>query len=303
MVYIDSINDKKDFLFYFPNKKFYLFYKIFSKIKILKYEEKEIIILPNLKNSTLVKLERILNQKNSQNICVSEKLKENEDFMNFIISKNRNVLDKKFLFLCLTDKILNYIEEKEENEIINQEIAILCPNFSKKIAEILVELCKKYKKINLVTKKAKEFIPISKHLLEEYGIDIGIKYNERQSLKKADIILNYGFSEKVINKFVINRNAIIINFKDNISLKNKNFDGIIVNSYKIYFPYDYFEYLVKFQRFAMEDLYESFLYNTTQYKNILDKIEKDKLKIRYLIGVRGRIEESEFKNIKICVKP
>ena len=48
--------------------------------------------------------------------------------------------------------------------------------------------------------------------------------------------------------------------------------------------------------------YESFVYSKTSLENILEKIEKDKLEIQYLIGVRGKIKKQEYLKVKTEIK-
>ena len=50
-----------------------------------------------------------------------------------------------------------------------------------------MELRKKEYMPRLIDKKIEEY------LYTEYGIDINVNYNERQSLKNVDIILNFNF--------------------------------------------------------------------------------------------------------------
>ena len=67
-------------------------------------------------------------------------------------------------------------------------------------------------------------------------------------------------------------------------------------------PTAYIDYMVPFQKFPVNILYESFIYSKTSLENILEKIEKDKLEIQYLIGVRGKIKKQEYLKVKTEVK-
>jgi hypothetical protein len=305
MIYIDLISKKEDFKFYFHNENNnfimevkYFFTKIFSKINTIDYEEKTIILIPNLKSKTLKKLCKTMLKFNSKNVCLSKDLKDNNLIENFLIEQGKNILDGRWLFSYIVDKVLNYIEENERFSLCNQEISILTNEIDEKIASWIFNLAIKYKKVNLITKEPKIFETITSNLLSEYGIDLNISYNERKSLKTSNIILNFNFSEQDIKRFLINRKSIIINFERDIDIKAKGFNGIVINFYKIHLPYSYFEHVEKFQKFQTEILCESFLYKNTNFNNIKKDIQNSKLKIHYLTGIRGRIDDTEFRKMK-----
>jgi hypothetical protein len=305
MIYIDLIANKEDFKFYFHNENNnfvmevkYFFTKIFSKINIIDYEEKTIILITNLKSKTLNRLAKSMLQFNSKNVCLSKALKDNKLIENFLIEQEKNILDGRWLFSCIVDKVLNYIEEKENFSLCNQEISILTNEIDEKIASWIFNLAIKYKKVNLVTDEPKIFENIASKLFSEYGIDLNISYNERKSLKTSNIILNFNFSEQAIKKFLINRKSIIINFERDIKVDSKGFNGIVINFYKIHLPYLYFEQIEKFKNFQPEILYESFVYKNTNFNNIKGNIQNDNLKIHYLTGIRGRINDVEFEKMK-----
>jgi hypothetical protein len=305
MIYIDLIGNKEDYKFYFHNKNNefimevkYFFDKTFSKINIINFDDKIIILIPNLKSKTLKKLRKALLQFNSKNICLSKALQNNKLLENFLIEQGKNILDGRWLFSCIVDKVLSFIEEKEKYPLYNQEISILTNEIDEKIANWILDLAIKYKKVNLITKEPKIFRTITAKLLDEYGIDLNISYNERKSLKSSNIILNFNFSEQAINKFAINRKSIIVNFEREIKVDSKGFNGIVINSYKIHLPYSYFEYIEKFQKFSAEFLYESFIYKNTSFKNIKEQIQNDNFEIHHLIGIRGEIPNIEFERMK-----
>lgn len=123
---------------------------------------------------------------------------------------------------------------------------------------------------------------------------IAVSNNKKKSLQKAEIIINFDLKQDEISKYQINRNAMIINLSDNIMKMEKSFNGIVINSMQIadinYKIRDYylFEYI---------DLYESYIFEEKRLERVLDKIEKDNIIIKGLLGERGKIQNMEYTKI------
>lgn len=106
-----------------------LFLKIkrcFNVINIEKKENKTFYILPIFKNNKISKyrLKKFANKVNflmetegTTTAVLSECLYNNQLFKNFLYSKNINILDGKFLFKCLTYKIIEYIFKVKNKEM------------------------------------------------------------------------------------------------------------------------------------------------------------------------------------------
>lgn len=301
MVYIDILKKTEDLSFYIPKsyikllgKPIFFLLRFTNKILQIQIEEKTILLLPNSNAKSYEKLNRKLLQNNSKTVCLSKNLEENTDLIDFLNEKNKDILDERWLFSCLTEKVLEYIVNQTESNIREQKIAILTNEFDEKISEWIIKIAQKCKQLELVTKEPIKFKKIEEYLYTEYGIDINVNYNERQSLKNVDIILNFNFIEDEINQFSIARKAIIVNFEKNIDMKRKSFNGININGYQIHMPTNYFNYVIPFQKFSINRLYESFLYKKTSLDNILEQIEKDDVSIHYLVGTRGKIKKQEY---------
>ena len=69
----------------------------------------------------------------------------------------------------------------------------------------------------------------------------------------------------------------------------KGFEGINANSYII-------KQVDVLQEFNYNEIYESYIINN-QINEIRRKIENDRVKITYLIGKNGIIDNSEYKNL------
>ena len=305
MVYIDFLENEEELSFYslrkywkIVNKVRLMYYKVFRKVISTSLEDKTVVLLPKLDSRSFKKLEQKLLQMNSKTVCLSKKLEKNDILKNFLNEKNKDILDGKWLFSYLVEHILAYIEKQTEENILEQEIAILTNEIDEKIAGWIIKLACKYKRIELITKEPLKFKKLEEHLYNEYGIELNITYNERKSLKNAGIVLNFNFVEEALNKFSISKNAIIINFEQEIAIENRSFNGIIVNGYHIHLPTNYFKYVIPFQKFSSNLIYESLIYKKTNFNNVLKQISDDNVELHYLIGIRGKIKNQEFKRRK-----
>lgn len=143
---------------------------------------------------------------------------------------------------------------------------------------------KQYKRVNIVTNHIEKFKKIEKQILEDEGVMITVTNNKKKSLSKSKIILNVDFPTELINKYQIYDEAIIINLKGNVKINKKRFNGININEYEIDFKRkSEFDHEIK-KKYKLSEIYEVDFYKKTTYKNIIDKLEKDKVRIVSLKG-------------------
>lgn len=92
--------------------------KILNIIRVEDNGSNKMYYLPMFKDSKLseYRIKRITNKINSllekdgvNNVALSEYLDNNQLFKNHLYSKNINILNGRFLFKCLTYKIIEYI--------------------------------------------------------------------------------------------------------------------------------------------------------------------------------------------------
>ncbi len=266
--------------------------KIFNLIELV--DDK--IILPvcdkekidDKKGIILVKkVKKILEKTNCRTIILSKYLKKQENFVDLINMYKINVIDGRWLFLVLLDKILDYIiaKRKLEKKQINVSIMVK-QNTCDYVVENIKKISKIYKSINIVTPNIEKFKKLEEEIFEENGVIITISNNKRKSLKRADIIINIDFSEEELNKYNIPDEAIIVNIDGNIEINKKRFNGLNINDYEISFEkFDEFDY-EKDKLYWKKDLYEASIYKKQPYQYIERKINKDKVKIVELIGKR-----------------
>ncbi len=144
------------------------------------------------------------------------------------------------------------------------------------------------KRVNIVTNHINKFKKMEEYLYNESGIILNISNNKYKSLLNSELIINMDFPQELINKYEIYDKAVIVNILNRVEIKTKRFNGINVTYYSIYMPKKY-----KMNGFDNQIVYESEIYKYA-YKQARNCIIKDKIKIRKLIGINGKITEGEF---------
>ncbi len=296
MLYVKLENaiEKEESKFKILNNIFYKLKYKFVNLKEENIESGQLLVLPNLEKYTYDKLSRYLTVKGITNICISEELMKNKNFIEFLEGKNIKILDGKWLFKHMSFDIVKYICDFKKEKISFQEVSILSNNIDRILKQIIFELAKEVKVLNLITQNENKFKKIENELYEEYGIILNINNNFQKSLNKSDIILNFDFEESELNKYKINTKASVINFDYEISLKEKDFKGINISFLEIFIPMKYVQRSCYLKEFHPTILYESFIYKKTSPENIENEIKKDGVNISFLNNKNGRIRKNEY---------
>lgn len=266
--------------------RFFNLVEIVNDRIILPIEEEETIDEKKIKILTK-KIIRILDKTNCRTIILSKYLKENKEFLENLKNKDLNIIDGKWLFLVLSEKVLDYVARKKDLKKEETNVSILVNNnFNDYVLENIKEIIKQYKTVNIVTKQIDKFKKIEKQIMQEEGINILITNNKKKSLVRSNIILNVDFDTDLINKYNIPEEGIIINLQENVKITRKRFNGISINDYEIkYQNYDEYDY-EKEKYYDRKDMYEAMIYKKQPYECIKRKIDRDKVEIVKLIGNR-----------------
>lgn len=271
-----------------------ILYKIFNQVELI--EDK--IILPitgdekidNKKAKILaLKTKKILEKTGCKKICVSKKIKEQTEYINDLRIVNIEIIEGKWLFSILIDKILDYITNKNKIKISDTTISILINNLDKDyIYEHIKNIIKEYKTVNIITNNTSKFKKLEEEIYQKEGIMINISNNKKKSLMRSKIILNIDFSNELINQYNLSENSIIININNKVKIAKKRFNGININDYEIkYLNIDEFDY-DKYSLYEQKDIYESQIYQNQPFEYIKRKIERDKVEIAYLQGNKNK---------------
>lgn len=238
-------------------------------------------------------IKKVINKiikSNIQNVVLSKELCENKNLINALSSYNIKIFDGRWLIKYLSVQILDYIIEQKNIKKEETEIAVTTNEITDLSIEIIKILSKQYKKLTVVTNHIEKLRKIEKNIFEKEGILIVISNNKKKSLLNSSIILNMDFNKDVLNKYRINDNATIINLEGNMKIDNKRFNGIIVNDYEIEVEREEIIWRENMQEYKNKDILESILFMKDTYKNICTKIKKNKVRIKELYGINGKIE-------------
>lgn len=229
------------------------------------------------------KTKKILDKTHCKKVILSKEMQGKEIFCNQLYTYGFEISDGRWLFKVLAFDAINYVVKKNNITSEKIKISILVNDLDEIILEIINQIIKKYKNINIVTNHMEKFKKLEEQILEEYGIMITVNNNKKKGLTKSDIILNVDFPNELINKYRIAEKASIINIRGNIKINQKRFEGKIYNDYEIkYENLEEFDF-DKENIYYKKNIYEAYIYKQQPIENIMNKIRKDKVKITKLL--------------------
>lgn len=300
--YDDMLKKEYNKMTIFFKKLIYIYKNIFNIVTKTKIDDKEIWILPIKEKYSLNKVEKILQKelKRKDNIyIVSNKLKENKICLIMEEQKIEYLTEEKIKKVLIFE-ILQYIINLQNKEMNDLEISILVNDTNDINMYLVEELAKQVKSLKIVSLNIYKFKNLEEKLYNEYGIPIQFSNSYRKSLEKSKLIINLDFNECEINEYEIFDKAIIINcINDNIKIKTRLFNGIIINSLDIEMNKELIEQFKKlniYEEYTKIMIYASLIEKENLYK-IFEKIKTDKISVIGLKGNNGAINKNEFKNI------
>ena len=271
-------------------------------VKKMELENKVILTLPLLKTKKITNKQysrmarKIVKKENLRDIVLTKDLFYQEAFIWQLKENNVHIFDGKWLEQYLIPDCLFFICKKQKQNLEEKEISILVNELSDIVKQIIINLAQKVRLLNIITNQINSYQKIEDFLYQNYGIMVRVT-NNKKALSKSDIIINMDYSEEKLNYFSLPKKGIILNLGRNIRIKSKKFEGINIRNYKMIFQnqeMQEFKQLHLEEEFERKILYESILYRKDSYKNIREKIQKDKAQITELIGLNGIIHEREY---------
>lgn len=258
------------------------------KVKIEQDNCKIYLNLEKGKNIRKV-INKLINNE-ATNVVLSKELFENKDLINALNANNIKVFDGRWLEKYISFEILDYVIEQKGLKKQETEIAITTNEITDLSIEIIKVLAKQYKRVTVVTNYINKLRKIEKEIYEENGILIVVSNNQRKSLLKPQIILNLDFNKEVFNRYKINENALIINLEGDMKILTKRFNGININDYEIEVGKEENIWRENMRNFKNKDLLEAVLYMKDTFQNIRSKIAQNKVSIKAVFGINGKIE-------------
>ena len=242
------------------------------------------------KDKEIKKIIKKFQRRDINYVVLDKELVKNKNFINALNANDIRIFDGRWLIKYLNLEILEYIIENSNLKKEEIELAITTDEISDLVIENIKILAKQYKKLIVVTSHIEKLRKIEKQIYEKEGIMIVISNNTKKSLLKSKIIINMDFNKQKINKYKINENAIIINLEGDIKIENKRFNGININDYEIQIGREETIWRESQDKFYNKDLFESIIYVRDTYDNIRKMIKKNKVQIKELYGLNGKIE-------------
>ena len=301
--YDDILRKKQNKLPLFLKKIIFMYKNMFNIITKKKIYDYNIWILPVTDKYSTDKISNILKNVNKEqnNIYVLSNELNNKEVKNFMHESSIEYVTEEKLKKLLLIRTLRYICDVQKENINNLELTILVNNNSELNMYIIEELAKLIKSLKIVSVNIYKFKKLEEKLYDEYGIAIQFSNSYKKSLEKSRIIINLDFSEIEINEYEIFDNGIIINcISNNIKVKSRIFNGIIVNSCNIGLKKEIinkFKSAKIYESYNKLILYTSLIENESNFDKVNEQIENDKLSIINLIGNNGEINKKEFKII------
>lgn len=281
--------------------------KFFRKIEVRSFNDNYIIAVDN-KNDIKIKkrLIKAIKKLKIEAIVFSKSLEgEFEVQIRDILNSNDNnnigikIINGKKLMEYMQYEILEYIIKKRKEDIKLEDVYIVFKKDSKLDLNFLKKFIENFRMTNIVTNEVDRLKNVQDNLLENDNILISVSNNKRKALKRAKYILNVNLDKVELEKYRINRNATIINIKENVRYDNVSFDGININNFNIELSDEYVErFEILNEKFENTKLYESVLinenYTNKNIEKIYDRINNDEIKVKELIGNNGIIEDKEL---------
>lgn len=282
---------------------------IVFQIPILEKEQKMDKVLQNLQRQIQkVKVDTIVFSEDCIHSAIYFKM---EAFLN---NMGTNIVTGRKLMHYMNYEILQYILRIQETNMKQEDVFFLIKKDDSLDLQFLSRFVENCKTVNIVTNDIERFKKVQDNLYHKENILISVSNNKSKSLKRARYVLNVNMGQKELEKFKINRDAIIINFKESILYRNPTFNGININYFQICMPDEYIEQLEpvnELEEFDTTRLYEAILFKKVEnvkkkiimlskeeldkHKNLVtDMIADDNIYVTGLIGNNGRINESEF---------
>lgn len=212
------------------------------------------------------------------------------------------IINGRKLMEYMEYNIFEYILEKQNNKIKEEDIYIVFKKDKNLDLNFLKIFIENFRMTNVVTNDVERLKNVQDNLIENDNILISVSNNKNKALKRAKYILNVNLTKEELQKYKINRNAIIVNIKEEVKYNDLSFEGVNVNNIELNLPDEYIErYEELGEKFDKTEFYESILLNDGLGKASIEEIEnrinKDNVQIVGILGNNGEISDKELQKI------
>ena len=215
---------------------------------------------------------------------------------------NVKMINGKKLMEYMEFDIMKYILEKQKHSMRQEDIYIIFKRDNSLNLNFLVRFIENFRMTNIVTNDIERLKNVQDNLLDNENILISVSNNKKKALRRAKYVLNVNLTTEELAKYNINRNAVIINIRENVKYSNPGFEGVNVNYFDIKVPDEFDE---KFEQmgnnFDLVKLYESILiaenFGEASTEKVYEKIARDEIQVKNVIGINGRISDEELERV------
>jgi len=254
-----------------------------------KFKEYYIYEISNLNRRCVEKLRKLIKKDNIKQVACEEEIQQYVD--------KKILIDEKDIIKYLILEILEYIFEIQGKKMEQEDIYFLINKDEDIYLENIKTLSEKFKTTNIITEELSKFQKIVENIFEE-ETTIYLSNNKRKSLRRAKYIVNFDYGIGEIEKYNINRTAILINIEQNVKIESMAFEGISINNVNIQIPDELIEHFGRMmEKINKNILYMSLVNQKQELARIKDRIKEDNIHILNLIGDKGIISQEEFKRI------
>lgn len=254
-----------------------------------KFKEYYIYEISNLNRRCVEKLRKLIKKDNIKQVACEEEIQQYVD--------KKILIDEKDIIKYLILEILEYIFEIQGKKMEQEDIYFLINKDEDIYLENIKTLSEKFKTTNIITEEISKFQKIVENIFEE-ETTIYLSNNKRKSLRRAKYIVNFDYGIGEIEKYNINRTAILINIEQNVKIESMAFEGISINNVNIQISDELIEHFGRLmEKINKNILYMSLVNQKQELARIKDRIKEDNIHILNLIGDKGIISQEEFKRI------
>lgn len=254
-----------------------------------KFKEYYIYEISNLNRRCVEKLRRLIKKDNIKQVACEEEIQQYVD--------KKILIDEKDIIKYLILEILEYIFEIQGKKMEQEDIYFLINKDEDIYLENIKTLSEKFKTTNIITEELSKFQKNVENIFEE-ETTIYLSNNKRKSLRRAKYIVNFDYGIGEIEKYNINRTAILINIEQKVKIESMAFEGISINNVNIQIPDELIEHFGRMmEKINKNILYMSLVNQKQELARIKDRIKEDNIHILNLIGDKGIISHEEFKRI------
>lgn len=256
--------------------------------------EEKLVELPKWKKKEKFKqkIEEIRKKEKINQFLFTEEVKNylGEEVIKKEQCKLHQKINRSFLW-----EELQYLLKCQGKNTQNIDLYFLVNEYSKEMKEVLSFFALSYKVINILSKNQKYYTRWIERMEEKEQTNFIYSRNYRKSLAKAKIIINIDFTSQDLKKFKLNPNAILFNLSEEKLSFQQVFNGILVTGVGLEADEQKLGIYSELKSFSFEEIYLARMDPNLSYEEVIRKIKKDNVKVKYLKGINGIIDEKEYK--------